>query len=154
MRPSEGPAVTILSFTTAHIPQAAEIERLCFSDPWSERMLAEHLDNPCSLTLAAVDEAGGLLGYVGLLAVVDEGYITNVAVHPACRRRGVASALLGTLEDLGRERALAFLTLEVRQFNAPARALYEKLGYVPAGLRKNYYEDPREDAVIMTKTLR
>ena len=136
-----------------HLGQAAEIERLCFSDPWSEKMLAEHLANPCSLTLAAVDGAGRLLGYVGLLAVVDEGYITNVAVRPDCRRQGVASSLLQALESRGRARNLTFLTLEVRQSNAPARALYEKLGYLQAGLRRNYYENPREDAIIMTKTL-
>lgn len=136
-----------------HLGQAAEIERLCFSDPWSEKMLAEHLANPCSLTLAAVGDTGRLLGYVGLLAVVDEGYITNVAVRPDCRRQGVASSLLQALEARGRARNLTFLTLEVRQSNAPARALYEKLGYVQAGLRRNYYENPREDAVIMTKTL-
>ena len=136
-----------------HLGQAAEIERLCFSDPWSEKMLAEHLANPCSLTLAAVDGVGRLLGYVGLLAVVDEGYITNVAVRPDCRCQGVASSLLRALEARGRARNLTFLTLEVRQSNAPARALYEKLGYVQAGLRRNYYENPREDAVIMTKTL-
>lgn len=136
-----------------HLGQAAEIERLCFSDPWSEKMLAEHLANPCSLTLAAVDGVGRLLGYVGLLAVVDEGYITNVAVRPDCRRQGVASSLLQALEARGRARNLTFLTLEARQSNAPARALYEKLGYVQAGLRRNYYENPREDAVIMTKTL-
>ena len=136
-----------------HLGQAAEIERLCFSDPWSEKMLAEHLANPCSLTLAAVGDNGRLLGYVGLLAVVDEGYITNVAVRPDCRRQGVASSLLQALEARGRARNLTFLTLEVRQSNAPARALYEKLGYIQAGLRRNYYENPREDAVIMTKTL-
>ena len=136
-----------------HLGQAAEIERLCFSDPWSEKMLAEHLANPCSLTLAAVGDTGRLLGYVGLLAVVDEGYITNVAVRPDCRRQGIASSLLQALEARGRARNLTFLTLEVRQSNAPARALYEKLGYLQAGLRRNYYENPREDAVIMTKTL-
>ena len=136
-----------------HLGQAAEIERLCFSDPWSEKMLAEHLANPCSLTLAAVGDTGRLLGYVGLLAVVDEGYITNVAVRPDGRRQGVAAALLDALEAQGKERELAFLTLEVRQSNAPARALYEKLGYLQAGLRRNYYENPREDAIIMTKTL-
>ena len=136
-----------------HLGQAAEIERLCFSDPWSEKMLAEHLANPCSLTLAAVGDTGRLLGYVGLLAVVDEGYITNVAVRPDCRRQGVASSLLQALEARGRARNLTFLTLEVRQSNAPARALYENQGYVQAGLRRNYYENPREDAVIMTKTL-
>ena len=136
-----------------HLSQAAEIERLCFSDPWSEKMLAEHLANPCSLTLAAVDGVGRLLGYVGLLAVVDEGYITNVAVRPDCRCQGVASSLLQALEARGRARNLTFLTLEVRQSNAPARALYEELGYLQAGLRRNYYENPPEDAVIMTKTL-
>ena len=136
-----------------HLGQAAEIERLCFSDPWSEKMLAEHLANPCSLTLAAVGDTGRLLGYVGLLAGVDEGDITNVAVRPDCRRQGVAAALLDALEAQGKERELAFLTLEVRQSNAPARALYEKLGYLQAGLRRNYYENPREDAIIMTKPL-
>ena len=136
-----------------HLGQAAEIERLCFSDPCSEKMLAEHLANPCSLTLAAVGDTGRLLGYVGLLAVVDEGYITNVAVRPDCRCQGVASSLLQALEARGSARNLTFLTLEVRQSNAPARALYDKLGYLQAGLRRNYYENPREDAIIMTKTL-
>ena len=136
-----------------HLSQAAEIERLCFSDPWSEKMLAEHLANPCSLTLAAVDGVGRLLGYVGVLAVVAGGTIPQVAARPDCRRQGVASSLLQALEARGRARNLTFLTLEVRQSNAPARALYEKLGYLQAGLRRNYYENPREDAVIMTKTL-
>ena len=136
-----------------HLGQAAEIERLCFSDPWSEKMLAEHLANPCSLTLAAVGDTGRLLGYVGLLAVVDEGYITNVAVRPDCRRQGVAAALLGAPGGQGKERGAAFPTPGGRPSHAPARALYEKLGYVQAGLRRNYYENPREDAIIMTKTL-
>ena len=143
----------ILPLTAAHISQAAEIERLCFSDPWSEKMLAEHLANPCSLTLAAVGDTGRLLGYVGLLAVVDEGYITNVAVRPDCRRQGVAAALLDALEAQGKERELAFLTLEVRASNAPAIALYRKHGFEEAGRRKNYYTKPAEDAIIMTKTL-
>ena len=136
-----------------HLGQAAEIERLCFSDPWSEKMLAEHLANPCSLTLAAVGDTGRLLGYVGLLAVVDEGYITNVAVRPDCRRQGGAAGLLGAPGAPGKEGGLAFLPLEVPHSHPPARALYEKLGYLQAGLRRNYYENPREDAIIMTKTL-
>ena len=87
------------------------------------------------------------------MGVGDEGYTTNVAARRDSRRQGVAAALLDALEAQGKERELAFLTLEVRQSNAPARALYEKLGYLQAGLRRNYYENPREDAVIMTKTL-
>ena len=136
-----------------HLVQAAEIERLCFSDPWSEKMLAEHLANPCSLTLAAVGHPRPVRATVAFLGVGDEGYITKVAPRPDYRRQGVAAALLDALEAQGKERELAFLTLEVRQSNAPARALYEKLGYLQAGLRRNYYENPREDAIIMTKTL-
>ena len=91
-----------------HLGQAAEIERLCFSDPWSEKMLAEHLANPCSLTLAAVGDTGRLLGYVGLLAVVDEGYITNVAVRPDCRRQGGGGGLLGAPGGPGKGRGAGF----------------------------------------------
>ena len=136
-----------------HLGQAAEIERLCFSDPWSEKMLAEHLANPCSLTLAAVGDTGRLLGYVGLLAVVDEGYITNVAVRPDCRRQGGAAGLAGALGGPGKGGEVGLLPLGGRPAHTPARALYEKLGYLQAGLRRNYYENPREDAIIMTKTL-
>ena len=142
---------TVVPMTYDHVPQAAELERLCFSDPWSERMLREHLDNKCAAAIAAVGEDGTLLGYAGLLVVLDEGYITNVAVRPAYRRQGIASDLLGVFERFARGHQLAFLTLEVRASNAAAIALYEKMGYARAGVRKNYYEHPREDAVIMTR---
>ena len=142
---------TVIPMTYDHVPQAAELERLCFSDPWSERMLREHLDNQCAAAIAAVGEDGTLLGYAGLLVVLDEGYITNVAVRPAYRRQGIASDLLGVFERFARGHQLAFLTLEVRASNAAAIALYEKMGYARAGVRKNYYEHPREDAVIMTR---
>ncbi len=142
---------TVVPMTYDHVPQAAELERLCFSDPWSERMLREHLDNQCAAAIAAVGEDGTLLGYAGLLVVLDEGYITNVAVRPAYRRQGIASDLLGVFERFARGHQLAFLTLEVRASNAAAIALYEKMGYARAGVRKNYYEHPREDAVIMTR---
>ena len=114
-------------------------------------MLREHLDNQCAAAIAAVGEDGTLLGYAGLLVVLDEGYITNVAVRPAYRRQGIASDLLGVFERFARGHQLAFLTLEVRASNAAAIALYEKMGYARVGVRKNYYEHPREDAVIMTR---
>ena len=142
---------TIVPMTYDHVPQVAEIERLCFSDPWSERMLREHLDNQCAAALVALGEDGTVLGYAGLLVVLDEGYITNVAVRPAFRRQGIAADLLTVFDRFARGNHLAFLTLEVRASNEPALALYEKLGYRRMGLRKNYYEHPKEDAVIMTR---
>ena len=142
---------TVVPMTYDHVPQAAELERLCFPDPWSERMLREHLDNQCAAAIAAMGEDGTLLGYAGLLVVLDEGYITNVAVRPAFRRQGIASELLAVFERFARANHLAFLTLEVRASNAAAVALYEKQGYVRAGLRRNYYEHPKEDAIIMTR---
>lgn len=142
---------TIIPMTCDHVPQVAEIERQCFPDPWSERMLREHLDNQCAAALVALGEDGTVLGYAGLLVVLDEGYITNVAVRPAFRRQGIAADLLGVFDRFANANRLAFLTLEVRASNAPAIALYEKMGYRRMGLRKHYYEHPREDAVIMTR---
>ena len=142
---------TVVPMTYDHVPQVAEIERMCFSDPWSERMLREHLDNQCAAALVALGEDGTVLGYAGLLVVLDEGYITNVAVRPAFRRQGIAADLLAVFDRFARGNHLAFLTLEVRASNEPALALYEKLGYRRMGLRKNYYEHPKEDAVIMTR---
>ena len=141
----------IVPMTSDHLDQAAEIERICFSDPWSRRMLAEHLENECAATLAAQGEDGTVLGYAGVLVAADQGYITNVAVRPEYRRQGVASQLLEVFARFAQGWGLAFLSLEVRASNTAARALYEKHGYVQAGLRKNYYEHPREDAVIMTR---
>ena len=140
----------LIPMTADHLDQAAEIERLCFSDPWSRRMLSEHLENECATAVVAQGEDGTVLGYAGLLAVLDEGYITNVAVRPEYRRQGVASALLAAFRRYGEERGLAFLTLEVRASNTAARALYRKHGYAETGRRKNYYEHPKEDAIIMT----
>ena len=141
----------IIPMTTDHIDQVAELERRCFSDPWSRRMLAEHLENECAATLVAQGEDGTVLGYAGLLVVLDEGYITNVAVSPEYRRQGIASALLDVFTRFAEGNKLAFLTLEVRDTNAAARALYARHGYAEVGRRKNYYEHPKEDAIIMTR---
>ena len=141
---------TIVPMTYDHIPQVAAIERQCFPDPWSERMLREHLDNQCAAALVALGEDGTILGYAGLLVVLDEGYITNVATRPEYRRQGIASDLLGVFRTFAEGNHLAFLTLEVRASNTAARALYEKEGYAQVGCRKNYYDHPKEDAIIMT----
>lgn len=140
----------ITPMTAMHLDQVAELEQLCFSDPWSRRMLSEHLENECAATLVALGEDGTVLGYAGLLVVLDEGYITNVAVRPEYRRQGIAGELLGVFRRFAEGNKLAFLTLEVREGNAAARALYAKYGYKEVGVRKNYYEHPKENAIIMT----
>ena len=140
----------IVPMDRSHISQIAQLERECFSTPWSEAMLEEELFNPQASFIVAEDGEGNILGYAGLHVVLDEGYIDNVAVHPDARRHGVASALLDVYCRFGAAN-LAFLTLEVRASNAPAIGLYEKYGFQKAGVRPNYYQQPKEDAVIMTR---
>lgn len=140
----------LMPMTAELIPAIAEIERLCFSHPWSENALREELFNDTACFLAAVTDEGEVVGYAGLHCVLDEGYIDNVAVRPEYRRQGVAGELLGAFLRFGQAN-LAFLTLEVRKSNLPAIALYEKFGFFKVGERKNYYDSPREDAVLMTR---
>ena len=132
------------------LPQLLSLEQACFSVPWTEQMLRSQLAPGQGIFLAA-EADGELAGYAGAQYVMDEGYISNVAVAPSRRRCGVADALLDALEARAAALGLAFLTLEVREGNAPARALYAKHGYRDVGRRKNYYEKPREDAILMTK---
>ena len=148
---SERMHVRIVPMNSDHLDEVAELERICFSTPWSRNMLAEELDNALSAFLLALDDRGRVAGYAGLQVVLDEGYITNVAVRPDCRRQGVASQLLQVFLDFAQGNRLAFLTLEVRASNYDAIALYGSRGFRSVGRRKNYYEHPREDAVIMTK---
>lgn len=139
----------------AMLPQILEIERACFSDPWTLPILQGQLSpSPGHIFLAALEGEETVTGYAGLTHVLDEGCVTNVAVAPAWRRRGVAGALLDELERRARTLLkLAFLTLEVRFGNVPAIALYEKHGFAVVGRRRNYYEKPVEDAVLMTLML-
>ena len=143
--------VRIVPMNADHLDEVAELERICFSTPWSRNMLAEELENACSAFLVAEDDTGKVVGYAGLQVILDEGYITNVAVRPECRRNGIAGKLLQVFLDFGQANHLAFLTLEVRASNYDAIALYGSRGFRSVGRRKNYYEHPREDAVIMTK---
>ena len=135
--------------TEEHVPQIAALERACFSRPWSEDSIRAELWNEAAVIVVAEGEDGTVLGYAGLQTVLDEGYINNVAVDERFRRQGVADELIAAFVRFGQAR-LAFLTLEVRASNAPAIALYAKHGFVEAGRRKNYYDDPREDALLMT----
>ena len=134
----------------AHVAQIAQLETICFSDPWSERSIASELDNKLAFWLVAT-EGDTVAGYIGSQTVMDETDMMNVAVHPDFRRRGIAEALVtGLVEEL-KNSGSHCLTLEVRASNAPAIALYEKLGFSEIGRRKNYYRNPREDALILRK---
>ena len=143
--------VRIVPMTGDHVDEVAELERICFTTPWSRNMLAEELENDCAAFLVALDDQGRVVGYAGLLVVLDEGYITNVAVRPECRRSGIAGKLLQVFLDFAQAHHLAFLTLEVRASNDKAISLYLKNGFVQEGRRKDYYKDPGEDAIIMTR---
>ena len=140
----------IVPMTSAHLEQIEALEKICFSDPWSRKTLEDMVSNESAVNLAAVDPAGLVLGYISLCRVLDEGYINNVAVRPDCRRMGIATALLEALRRQGVEKGLSFLTLEVRESNRGARALYAGLGFAEAGQRRGYYLHPKEDAIIMT----
>ena len=143
----------IIPMTPAHLPQAAALERACFSHPWTEKALAEDLDNELLTLLAAVGEDGTLQGYGEVRTVLHVGTGERIAFAPNFRRMGGAEALLRRFLDDGRGK-LAFLTLEVRAGNAPAIGLYEKLGFEVVGRRRNYYREEGEDALLMTVVLR
>lgn len=142
--------MNITQMNEAHVAQVAALEKLCFSDPWSETSVASELDNPLSLWLIA-EEEGTVLGYVGSQTVLDETDMMNIAVQPDCRRRGIAAALIGELVNQLREHGSHVLRLEVRESNVPAIALYESMGFTQLGLRKNYYRNPKENALILGK---
>ena len=140
----------IIPMTADHVPSVAALEVLCFSDPWSQNSVASELNNPLSLWLVAVEE-DAVVGYVGSQTVMGETDMMNIAVDPEFRRRGIAGQLVDALVAELKTRQSHCLTLEVRASNEPARALYEKLGFQQVGLRKNYYRNPKEDALILRK---
>lgn len=140
--------LTLRSMEEKDLTQVAAIEASIFSQPWSEQGFLDALRQKDCLYLVAAEEEK-ILGYCGLYQSFDEADITNVAVLEAERGRGVARAMLTELLREGKSRGIAHFTLEVRVSNAPAIHLYENLGFVSAGIRKNFYDCPREDAMIM-----
>ena len=134
------------------VPAIAELEKVCFSDPWSENSIASELNNRLSYWLVA-EYSGTIAGYIGSQTVLDWTDIMNVAVAPEYRRQGVGEALLNGLTDHLYRTGTKVFSLEVRVSNAPAIALYEKLGFTQAGRRPKYYHHPREDALILRKEL-
>ena len=140
----------ISEMKSEHVAQVAALEALCFSDPWSENSVASELRNPLSLWLVALD-GNTVIGYVGSQTVCGETDMMNIAVHPNCRRKGIAASLIVDLIRALKLRQSRCLTLEVRASNSSAIALYEALSFVQIGCRKNYYRNPKEDALILRK---
>ena len=140
----------ILNMQRQHVPQVAALEKICFSDPWSEQSIASELQNPLSLWLVCEDE-GTVCGYVGSQTVLGETDMMNIAVAPEYRRRGIGEMLITQLLKKISRQGSSSLSLEVRCSNLAAISLYEKLGFQQVGRRPGYYTHPKEDALILRK---
>lgn len=142
----------IEKMTSGQLDDVYIIETECFSHPWSKQSLEEELNNETSLFLVAKEE-NEVIGYIGMSIVIDEGYIFNVAVRESYRNKGVATALINELVTYGKKNNFSFITLEVRESNLPAISLYSKFGFIKAGERRDYYSNPKENAILLTKYL-
>jgi len=142
--------VIIRPLVKEDLDELMEIEKVSFPTPWSKESYLAELENDFSFYIAACCR-GHLVGYAGMWIIVDEGHVTNIAVHPDFRRRGLGAKLLEELIRAAAERDIKGVTLEVRPSNTPALRLYRKMGFVPNGIRKGYYTDSGEDAIVMWK---
>ncbi len=143
------PGIAIVPMHPDHLDSLADLESLAFSTPWSYDALAEELQNPLAVFLVAEDvDAESAVGYLGMHHILDEGFIANLAVHPAYRRQGIARSLRRGAQEYAEAHDLARLTLEVRASNVPAIALYEGMGFTRDGIRPGFYDSPKEDAAI------
>ena len=144
--------ITIETATTSDAEKIAEIEQLCFSVPWSGTSVREFIENPLAVMITAKAN-GSIVGYVGLYSVADEADIANVAVIPEYRRCGIAKALITQALLYSKEKGIKKLMLEVRASNIAAINLYKSFGFICVGTRKNYYTQPKEDALLMDKSI-
>lgn len=133
-----------------HIDRVCEIENSCFSHPWSRQSIENELNNDTSLFWVAT-ENNDVIGYIGMSVVIDEGYIFNVAVDDTHRKKGVGTALINELVTYGKKNNFSFITLEVRESNVTAQSLYSKFGFIKVGERRDYYSNPKENAILLTK---
>ena len=140
---------SIRPITLKDVDEVWNIEKMCFPVPWSRQSFVLEIEhNKCARYFVA-EHAGTIVGYGGMWLVLDEAHITNIAVHPLARRKGIGEALLRVLMAEANRLGIQKITLEVRDSNTAARNLYEKLGFVSVGRRKRYYSDNNEDAIIM-----
>ena len=139
--------------TPDRFSEVAELERLCFSLPWSEKALGLLVTDKNTGFVAVDDSTGRVVAYGGMLVVLDEGQITNIATHPDYRRMGLGERITYALTQYAEREELSLISLEVRESNRAAIALYEKLGFLSVGVRKNFYTSPRENGIVMTKII-
>lgn len=139
---------TVRQMDFSDLDELVEIEKLSFSVPWTRGMLEDELYNSHAW-YRVIETGNSIAGYAGMWKILDEGHITNIAVHPDFRRKGLGAALIADLMDHARSCLIRALTLEVRESNMPAIRLYESMGFAAEGRRKRYYPDNHEDALIM-----
>ena len=142
--------MTITKMEASHVLQIAELEKVCFNDPWSANSIASEVGNKLSLWLVALEDEQ-VIGYVGSQTVLGETDMMNIAVHPNHRKKGIATALIDSLIERLQQQGSHSLMLEVRASNDPAISVYKNLDFMEVGRRRNYYRNPREDALILRK---
>ncbi|HEY7898433.1 MAG TPA: ribosomal protein S18-alanine N-acetyltransferase [Gemmatimonadaceae bacterium] len=146
--------MTIREAERTDLGTVTEIERVSFSDPWTRAMFTPHLAPRAGAVFLVAEESGDVVGYALTQSVMDESELLNIAVAPTRRNRGVGARLLDAMLDRCKQAGAAYMWLEVRASNAAARALYESRGFVAVGLRRRYYQAPREDAIVLRVDLR
>lgn len=139
--------------TVDDIPLVQLVERKCFTTPWSRSIFVSELTRNDNAIYAVALVGERIVGYAGVWIILDEGHITNIGVDPSFQRQGIGQGLMDMITRLAVERGAVAMTLEVRVSNFSAQALYTKLGFVPRGIRKEYYQDDKEDALIMWREL-
>ena len=146
--------IRLEEMTKMHVDSVAELEKKTFPVPWSKKAFEDELKNKLAKYIVAIDEESErVIGFGGMWQIINEANITNIAVDEQYRNKGIATAIMNKLEEIAIAEEMIGLTLEVRVSNMKARSLYTKLGYKLEGIRKEYYEDNREDALIMWKYL-
>lgn len=142
----------IVPLDKSYLSKVVALEQKCFSDPWTKEMFEHELESALAVYFAALD-GEDVVGYAGMWKVLDEGHITNIAVSPCHRQKGIGTLLLKRLADEAKSLGILLLMLEVRKSNEAAKRLYSANGFVPVGVRKEYYSDNHEDAILMNFTI-
>lgn len=145
--------VTLREALRSDIEGIYQIEQACFSTSWSKEALLDDLEVEDKLYLVAEADDGKIIGYAGSWLVLDEGQITNIAIHPEHRRAGYGSKMTRKLTQMLRKQGMKHIFLEVRVSNIAAQAMYRRLGFTAVGVRKQFYSDPVEDGLIMRKEM-